>query len=154
MNTTEAIKKLLTIVEALREEYKDKNKKFTLDGRLVGDIGEVIVQDNYDVELFDKIVPKYDGIDSMNRKIQIKATFNKTLGFPCSQNDIPDYYLGIQIQNDGSFIEIYNGPGNNIWALISDRETKPKNGLYNLSLSSLVKISQCVNDKDRIKRRL
>ena len=152
MNTTEAIKQLITIIDSLRETYKDKNKKFTLDGRLVGDIGEVIVQDNYDIELFDKLVPKYDGVDSQNRNVQIKSTFHKTLGFPCFEIDIPDYYIGIQINNDGSFIEIYNGPGKNVWELIKNRK-ETTNGLHNISVSSLLLINKNVHEKDRIKKR-
>jgi hypothetical protein len=152
MNTTEAIQQLLTIVESLRNTYKTKNKKFTLDGRLVGDIGEVIVQDNYDVELFDKVVPKYDGIDSLKRKIQIKATFHNTLGFPCFKNDVPDYYIGILLKNDGTFEEVYNGAGISIWESIKNRK-ETTNKLHNISISTLKKLNIEVLDKDRIPRR-
>jgi len=116
MDTTEAIKKLLEVVEQLRKTYP--YKRFTLDGRLVGDLGEVIVEENYDVRLFEKVEPKYDGKDSSGRNVQIKATFHETLGFPCRIEEVPDYYIGIKIFDDGSFKEIYNGPGSNIWELL------------------------------------
>mgnify|MGYP001049618116 CR=1 FL=1 len=150
METTEALKKLLKIVEDLRKTYA--NKKFTLDGRLVGDLGEVIVEQNYDVKLFEKVVPKYDGQDSLGRNIQIKATFHNTLGFPCNIEEVPDYYIGIKIFEDGSFEEIYNGLGSNIWELIKDRK-RTKNSLHALSIISLQKANKTVKKDDKIKIR-
>jgi len=81
-------------------------KEFTMDGRLVGDIGEAIVQRDYDVELYDVLVEGYDGETSDGRLVQIKATFKESLTF----RTVPDYYIGIKIHEDGSYTEIYNGP--------------------------------------------
>ena len=53
--------------------------------------------------------------------------------------------------NDGTFEEIYNGPGKNIWELIKDRKTT-KNGLHAISVSALKKINKGVNKLDRISR--
>ncbi|MGV2842200.1 DUF6998 domain-containing protein, partial [Vibrio cyclitrophicus] len=41
---------MLKIVEALQKQYSQK--KFTLDGRLVGDLGEILVEKDYDLELY------------------------------------------------------------------------------------------------------
>jgi predicted ester cyclase len=49
------------------------NRRFTIDGRLVGDIGEVIAELEYDIKLHDVSQPDYDGITSDGRKVQIKA---------------------------------------------------------------------------------
>jgi hypothetical protein len=149
METKEAIAKLLMIVDELRKTYP--YKRFTLDGRLVGDLGEVIVKQNYDIELFEKVIAKYDGKDTLGRNVQIKATFHDTLGFPCKYEDVPDFYIGIKMFNDGTFEEIYNGPGKNIWELIKDRKTT-KNGLHAISVSALKKINKGVNKLDRISR--
>lgn len=67
METKEAIAKLLMIVDELRKTYP--YKRFTLDGRLVGDLGEVIVKQNYNLELFEKVVAKYDGKDILGRNV-------------------------------------------------------------------------------------
>ena len=82
-------------------------KKFTIDGRLVGDIGEFLIQQDYDVKLFDKLVEGYDGKTSDGRLVQIKATFKNSLTF----TKTPDYYLGIRINENGTYVEIFNGPG-------------------------------------------
>ena len=48
----DAIKQLLQIVEQLQIAHP--KKKFTLDGRLVGDLGETLVEGAYDVDIFAK----------------------------------------------------------------------------------------------------
>jgi hypothetical protein len=83
-------------IELLQKTFP--SKEFTIDGRLVGDIGEIIVESDYDVKLFEKLVEAYDGISSDGKKVQIKATFKDSLTF----SKIPDYYLGIKINRDGS----------------------------------------------------
>jgi hypothetical protein len=57
-----AVKRLLNIVEELAAEYPQK--RFTLDGRLVGDIGEVLAGINYDIRLFDVQKSRHDGNSS------------------------------------------------------------------------------------------
>ena len=138
------------IVDELRKTYP--YKQFTLDGRLVGDLGEVIVKQNYDIELFDKVVAKYDGRDTLGRNVQIKATFHDTLGFPCNYEAVPDFYIGIKIFNDGTFEEIYNGPGKYIWELIKDRK-HTKNSLHAISVNALKNINSTVNRIDKISSR-
>jgi len=150
METKEAIAKLLIIVDELRKTYP--YKKFTLDGRLVGDLGEVIVKQNYHIELFEKVVAKYDGKDRLGRNVQIKATLQDTLGFPCKYEDVPDYYIGIKIFNDGTFEEIYNGPGKNIWERIKDRKNT-KNSLDAISINPLKNINASNKKIDRINRK-
>lgn len=153
MDTTEAIKQLLVIVNDLRITYKDKNKRFTLDGRLVGDLGEIIVAENYDVDLYDQLIEKYDGEDSLNRKVQIKATFNDSLGFPCNANDVPDYYIGIKILSNGSFIEIYNGPGITIWEKVKNRKPT-KNSLHSISNSMLSELNKTIENGEKIAKKV
>ncbi len=90
----DAVNQMLQIVEQLRSAYP--KKRFTLDGRLVGDLGEILVEDAYDVELHEDLQKHYDGIASDGRQVQIKATMQNSLTFPVDH--VPDYYLGIKIQ--------------------------------------------------------
>ena len=85
----------------------------------------------------------------MGRNVQIKATFHDTLGFPCKYEDVPDFYIGIKIFHDGTFEEIYNGPGQYIWELIKDRK-RTKNSLHSISVNALRNINKTVNPIDRI----
>ena len=122
-------------------------KKFTLDGRLVGDIGEILAEQLYDLILLDGLQEKYDAV-SDGKLVQIKTTMKNTLGF----GDIPDYYLGLKVDENGKVEEIYNGPGLMIWNIIK-RKKRPKNYFFSINISRLKKLNSSVSKKDKIKRR-
>lgn len=140
-----AVRQLLDIVDQLAEIHKPK--KFTLDGRLVGDIGEVLVQQAYDLTLFEDLTKHHDGRSSDGRLVQIKATMKSQLTFPCDH--IPDYVIGVQIHRDGTITEIFNGPGAIARQAIQNR-TRSKNNLHCVSLSALRKLQSLVPASERI----
>ena len=143
-----AVEDLLQIVDRLHTEYP--KKRFTLDGRLVGDLGEILVEQEYELELYDGLVAHHDAETPDGRKVQIKATMKKALSFPIDH--VPDYYLGIKIHNNGEFTEVFNGPGS-IAAISVKNRVPTKNGLHMVSLSALQRLNQTVNENDRIARR-
>jgi len=147
MNITipEAVKQMLNIVERLCLAYP--KKKFTLDGRLVGDIGEVLVEDAYDLKLYEDVKKHHDAECSDGRLVQIKATMKKNLTFPADH--MPNYYLGVQLRADGTFIEVFNGPGAIAWEAVKNR-SKPKTNLHSISISALKKLNARVRPEDRI----
>ncbi|MDP2930041.1 MAG: hypothetical protein Q8N56_00320 [bacterium] len=124
------------------------NKEFTIDGRLVGDLGEVIASLNYDIELFPVSQPKHDGKCSDGRLVQVKATFKNSLTF----GTIPDYYLGLKLCSDGKFKEIYNGPGKPIYDRYKHRQGVGKS-LLSFPIIELKKLSEQVSPSDRIPKR-
>lgn len=89
----------------LKEAFPDR--AFTIDGRLVGDVGEVIAALEYDVVLHDVSQPNHDATTLEGRNVQINATFKDSLTF----KTVPDYYLGFKLYPDGTHEEIFNGPG-------------------------------------------
>jgi len=107
----EALRLISEGIQHLKRAFP--NRKFTIDGRLVGDIREIITALEYDVNLHEVPHPKHDGQTSDGRNVQIKATFKDSLTFWT----IPDYYLGFGLNEDGPFEEIFNGPGKLIYAL-------------------------------------
>ena len=119
MPTRQEIAKALESIFSGISHLKDSfpSRQFTIDGRLVGDIGEVIAAMVYDIELDEVSQPDYDGTISTGGRVQIKATFQDALTF----KTIPEYYLGIKIHKNGSFEEIYNGPGQPIYDHYSHR---------------------------------
>lgn len=96
-------------IEVLKNAFP--NRKFTIDGRLVGDIGEIIAALEYDLKLDVISQADYDATCSQGRRIQIKATFQDALTFKRT----PDFFLGFKLYQDGTFEEIFNGPGNIIF---------------------------------------
>lgn len=143
-----ALPELLRIVRELNQAYPIK--KFTLDGRLVGDIGEILVQEHYDLKLYEGVRPKYDAITTDGRRVQIKATMKKALSFPVGE--IPDNYLGILITPDGKFEEIFNGPGRIVHQCV-ERRKPTKNGLHMIGLGRLRKCAKTVPPEERIPSR-
>lgn len=141
----EAMKQMLSIVERLCFAYP--KKKFTLDGRLVGDIGEVLVEDAYDLKLYADVKKHHDAECSDGRLVQIKATMKKNLTFPADH--VPKYYLGVQLRADGTFTEVFNGPGRIAKMAVNNR-SKPKTNLHSVSISALKKLQARVSPEDRI----
>ena len=144
------IKSLLKIVSQLQKLYPQK--RFTLDGRLVGDIGEVLAEESYLIKLNNGLTKHHDAMcmDGTMRKVQIKSTMKDSLTFPCDH--VPNYYLGIKINKDGTIEEIFNGPGKVIKQHI--KNYKPtKTNLYNVSNSALKKLSEEVPAEKRIPKR-
>jgi len=148
MNIAEQVKKLLLIVEDLNRLYP--KKEFTLDGRLLGDLGEVLVEQNYDLVLNSGVTKHHDATTPTGQKVQIKTTMKDSLTYPADHT--PDFYLGIKIRPDGSFEEIFNGPGKPIGEILSNRQT-PKTNLHNVSLSALKDLNNSVPTEQKIKRR-
>ena len=144
----DAVKEMLAIVQRLRAGFP--KKKFTLDGRLVGDIGEILAEEAYDITLFEDLQRHHDGVTSDGRLVQVKATMQKSLTFPADH--IPDYYLGIQIHSDGSFSEVFNGPGEQAWQAVKNWKP-PKTNLHSVRIRTLADLASKVAVKDRIPRR-
>lgn len=141
-----AIVKIFDGIEQLRDAFP--TKRFTIDGRLVGDIGEAIVQRDYDVKLYDKVAEGYDGETTEGRRVQIKATFQDSLTIAKT----PDYYLGIKIFKDGTYEEIFNGPGRFIEEQYGHRKGYGEE-LLSFPIPGLKELSKKVPGNERIEKR-
>jgi hypothetical protein len=123
-------------------------KAFTIDGRLVGDIGEIIAAHDYDIQLYNVLQAGHDGQTSEGRRVQIKATFKDSLTF----SSTPDYYLGFKLYKDGKYEEVYNGPGKAICERYSHRKGIGKT-LLSFPIKELRKLSSAVKQQDRVAKR-
>ncbi|MGH9425213.1 MAG: DUF6998 domain-containing protein, partial [Terriglobia bacterium] len=144
----DAIRQMLGIVERLRDDYP--KKKFTLDGRLVGDLGECLVEDAYNLELFEGLKKHHDGKTPDGKQVQIKATMKNSLMFPVDH--VPNYYLGIQIHQEGTFTEIFNGPGRIAQEAVKGRKPT-KTNLHSITIAALKKLNEEVKPSERIPKR-
>lgn len=140
---------LQLIFEGIRQLKKTfPEKEFTIDGRLVGDIGEIIATLEYEVELFDVLCKGYDGRMPDGRLVQVKATFKNSLTF----RSVPDYYLGLKLYEDGRHEEVYNGPGRLIYDRYKHRSGIGKD-LLSFPNAELRLLSASISGNDRIPRR-
>ena len=122
------IVQLLQIIDELRSEYP--NKRFTLDGVLLGDLGEVYAEEHYGLKLLPESNETHDAVTAGGKLVQIKITQTKRVGIYSE----PDYLLVLQVQKDGTIIEIYNGPGREPWECAGKMQ---KNGQKSISIARL-----------------
>ncbi len=136
------LKRLHDIVAELESLFP--GRKFTLDGHLVGSLGEVIAAHDYDLTLLDASAKTHDARKE-NKQIQIKATQGKSVGLYGE----PDHLLVLRLRKDGTAEEIYNGPGKPAW----DKAGKlQKNGQRSISLSRLRVLKETVPENQKVKR--
>ncbi len=145
---TQHIENLLAEVEALKKLHPQK--EFTLDGRLVGDIGEVLAEQSYKISLKPGLPARHDALTDDGRDVQIKTTMKNSLTFPADH--VPDYYLGIKVHTTGRLEEVFNGPGSTIKELLKNQK-RPKNNQHHLSIKRLKKLNSTVDNKERIEGR-
>ena len=136
------VQKMIGIVAELEEEFPGRH--FTLDGHLVGSIGEVMAAYYYGIELYKASSEKHDGIVA-GREVQIKIT---------QQDDIvinaePDYLLVLYLTRKGDVYEVYNGPVQVPW------NTSSKGDSHNnrhMRLNKLMELDTMVSAENRIER--
>ena len=142
-SVTEKIKAIYAITGELEALYPGRH--FTPDGHMVGSIGEVIVADAYGLELLTASAKTHDARAQDGKMIQIKATQRDRTAISSE----PDYLIAIRIHSDGSYEEIYNGPGNLVWQAAGPMQ---KNGQRSISTAKLSNIAKTVCKDDRITR--
>jgi len=147
----QSIKEALTLIfrgiGILKSQFP--TKAFTIDGRLVGDIGEIITSLEYDLTLYKAQAATHDGETSDGRKVQVKATFKDKL----TMTAIPELYLGLQLSEDGTYREIFNGPGSVIAKQFSHRKGLGKKQL-SFSVATLAQLSKTVDSRQRVQKRV
>lgn len=142
----DALKLIFDGITRLQENFP--HRLFTIDGRLVGDIGEVIAEIEYHVALNQTSLPGYDAVTPDGRKVQIKATFKESLTF----TTITDLYLGFKLYRDGRHEEVFNGPAKIIYDRYASRKgigTK----LLSFPIAKLRQLSTPIPEQQRVPRR-
>ena len=142
----EALALIFKGIAQLKDAFPDK--AFTIDGRLVGDIGEVIAALEYDVTLYPVQTPAHDGETSDGRKVQVKATFKDKLTITA----VPELYLGLQLFEDGTHKEVFNGPGTVIADRFGHRSGFGEKQL-SFPITALAALSTDVPSRNRVPRR-
>ena len=127
--TQEIIKTLLDAVSALEALHPDR--KFTLDGHLVGSIGEVYAREKYGMTLLPASTPAHDAKDRDGKLYQIKLGAGKDIAL----NAKPDWLLVLTLGRDGSITEVYDGPGGIVWNSCGPMQ---KNGQRRIRKTKLV----------------
>jgi hypothetical protein len=122
-------------------------RHFTPDGHMVGSLGECLVADAYGLELKTASNKGYDAVTKSGCEVEIKATQSNSIAFRSE----PQHTIVIKILPDGTFEEIYNGPGAVVWQQFKGKRV-PSNGQFQIALTKLRKLNQSVAQADRAPR--
>lgn len=138
---SELIRSLFEIVGEL--EQRNQGRRFTLDGHLVGSIGETIAAKQYGLTLYKASVETHDARSRCGKEVQIKATQVGRIALSSE----PEHLLVLHLSQDGSVSELYNGPGAPAWNAAG---TMQKNGQRPISVRKLKMLADNVAITDRI----
>ena len=135
------VARLYAIVDELEGLFP--GRPFTLDGHLVGSVGEVLAAHAYGLELLPPSHERHDAKAADGTLVQIKATQVDRI----SISSEPDHLLALRLFRDGSFEEIYNGPGGLAWNAAGKLQ---KNGQRQIGIGRLRKIMAEVGEIARL----
>ena len=139
------VRQLYATVHELEELFPGRH--FTPDGHMVGSIGECLVADAYGLELMTASNKGFDAVSLCGKQVEIKATQSRSAAFRSE----PEHAIVIQIHPDGTFTEIYNGPGALVWQQFQGKPL-PSNGQFQISLKRLGRLNLQVAAQDRLGR--
>ena len=139
------VKQLYATVNELEAMFPGRH--FTPDGHMVGSLGECLVADAYSLELKTASNKGYDAVTESGLQVEIKATQSNSVAF----RSRPQHAIIIKILPDGTFQEIYNGPGALVWEQFKGKQL-PSNGQFQVSLNKLLHLNQLVAKADRVPR--
>ena len=137
----EKIRELYKITSELEDMYP--GRKFTLDGHLLGSIGEVYAAEKYNLSLLKTGAEKHDARSSDGKMIQIKITQTERVSIYSE----PDYLIVLKMNYDGTIEEVYNGKGRSPW---NNAGKLKKTGQRSISLKKLVLLNETVPPEDLI----
>ena len=142
-NIETAMAHVLTLLDQVNAlETMFPGRRFTLDGHLVGSVGEVAAAYHYGIKLFPPSTELHDGyVGDRNVQIKITQTENVLIG------EEPEYLIVLYLARTGNIYEVYNGPGVIPW----ETAGKPdKRGYKHLRVNKLMSLDKEIEPEERI----
>jgi hypothetical protein len=132
-------------VRELEEMFPGRH--FTPDGHMIGSLGECLLANSYGLELKTASNKGFDAVTESGLEVEIKATQSNSVAFRSQ----PQHTIIIKLLPDGTFDEIYNGPGALVWEQFKNKQL-PRNGQFQISLNKLRQLNLSVAESDRVPR--
>ena len=133
-------KTIAAMISKMENNFPDRH--FTMDGHLVGSIGECMAAYHYNIELAPSSQKNYDGTKD-GIEIQIKTTQKNTVLISSK----PEHLIVLRLLEDGQVVEVFNGPGEIVW---NETGKKDKHGYYHFTVKKLLELNQQVPEDGRI----
>lgn len=137
----------------LRRLYEARNElrvlypdfKFTLDGNLIGDIGEAIALQDFSLEKLPPGTPGHDFRTKRGKLVQVKATQARKGGIHLGTKMTSfEHLIVIQLSEAGNYDILYDGPGSLIDEARVGRKTP------SLTVNRLRQLNEQVKTPDRL----
>ena len=119
-------------------------RKFTLDGHLVGSIGEVVAAYIFDLDLNPASTLGHDATTRDGRNVEIKLTQGRSVAI----RHEPEHLIVMHRPKGGPIKIIYNGPGSLAWTAAGKMQ---KNGQRPISLTRLARLADEVTPDCHLK---
>jgi hypothetical protein len=147
----EEVKAFVTAHRRLCKHYENTGLKFTLDGKLVGDLAEVIASKLFGLDLCRKRTPGVDCLAPNGKSVQVKATGSPTKGPAFTPGEgRADHLIFLRLDFDSATGTIgYNGPEAPVRRLLPAGFT----GTKRVSLARVLEADRSVPERDRLQRR-
>ena len=129
---------------ALEKMYPER--KFTLDGHLVGSIGEIVAAKALGLKLYPMSQPGHDAYDA-NGDVQIKMTAGKNISLYAKC----DRLVVLRVVSPKEAEIVYDGPGKPVWCRAGK---KGKNGQRTVSLTRLQFMGTILRDLRALSRKI
>lgn len=142
------VRHLIHARNSLRERFAATGLRFTLDGNLVGDLGEAIAAELFALTLVaQRGLKGIDAIATDGRKVQVKAT-GRGDSFPFTHVDAQaDWLVALRLEYEQERVEvIYNGP----YAPAIAHLVQPWPGQQSVRLRRLRALDALVDDELRL----
>ena len=143
------VKALVTAHRALILSYAATSLRFTLDGRLVGDIAEATAADAFGLKLCEKRTPGADALTLDGRTVQIKASgIGKGPAFTPGEGRA-DFLIFLMLDFERALAHVrYNGPEAPVRAELPPGFT----GTKRVSMPKILALDATVDHAQRLKR--
>jgi hypothetical protein len=136
------IDQLYGSTDALEELFP--GRKFTIDGHLVGSIGEVVASYMFGLKLNAASALAHDAVSSCGKQVEIKLTQGKSVAI----RHEPEHLLVLSRPKGSKISVIYNGPGAPAWTAAGKMQ---RNGQRPIGLKKLAVLNATVQEADQLR---
>ena len=137
-------KNMVSEVEKLEEMFPGRS--FTLDGHLIGSIGEAVAKYYYGIDLVETNKKAIDGF-YRGETVQIKTVQQDLVSIDLSNIKDLKYLLVLYLNKNGIAYEVYNGP---IETVLKNAPKANSHGYTQFRVNRLLDLSKNVKEEERI----
>lgn len=131
------VAELYRAIEKLQKTY---GRKFTLDGHVLGSIGEVVAQETFGFELMPMSARAHDAHCKVRGAVQVKITGGMSIAMRQNCNHL----VVLKVVSSEEAEVIYDGPGDPAWQAAGKMQS---NGQRAISLSKLLALKETAGPK-------